>query len=50
MNPFHTTCATVAQQVGKTAFQLANCFDVLLTMHLSIIFVINQLNAHILVL
>jgi hypothetical protein len=24
MNPFHTTCATVAQQVGKTAFQIAN--------------------------
>jgi hypothetical protein len=25
LNPFHTTCATVAQhQVGKTAFQLAN--------------------------
>jgi len=24
MNSFHTTCATVAQQIGKTAFQLAN--------------------------
>jgi hypothetical protein len=24
MNPFHTNCVTVAQQVGKTAFQLAN--------------------------
>jgi len=24
MNPFHITCATVAQKVGKRAFQLAN--------------------------
>lgn len=26
MNPFHTTCATLAQQVGKTAFQLEKYF------------------------